>query len=444
MADAIWFLGADEERWPGRGQPHPLLPIALQRESGMPHASPAADWEIAQLVTKRLLASADEVVFSYSRQAAEWEARPSRLVKEMLGPPERGDARTEEIREPLTEIFEDRSLIPFPLTVLKGGARALTTQSLCPFQAFATARLAAGKWEPAELGLTPKQRGQLLHDVLHKVWAGSAKGGVASLEELRAVVDLPEFVTPIIRAVMRESFASGSLAQRSRFGTRHFPARYLELEADRLVSLVSEWLQYERTRQPFTVAETEVKKEISVAGIGMQVQLDRVDVLNADSQPRGTQLIVDYKSGDVSSSSWNGDRPDDVQLPLYATFAVEQAPGGLVFGVVRPGKCKFDGRVRDARATLLAALTGGSGLVKNPLDDKQLMEWRQRIEQLGEAFVAGRADVDPKVPGKTCERCHLQAVCRIYENQPLAAALSGDEDDAGDEENADAAGGRDA
>jgi hypothetical protein len=47
------------------------------------------------------------------------------------------------------------------------------------------------------------------------------------------------------------------------------------------------------------------------------------------------------------------------------------------------------------------------------------------MERLAGDFLAGHAAVDPKLPGKTCESCHLHAVCRIYDNQPLAAA-SGD------------------
>jgi hypothetical protein len=72
--------------------------------------------------------------------------------------------------------FEDFSRIPFPPGKVLGGAGVLTSQSQCPFKAFATARLAAQTWEPAEAGLTPSQRGQLLHAVLHAIWAGPPEG----------------------------------------------------------------------------------------------------------------------------------------------------------------------------------------------------------------------------------------------------------------------------
>jgi len=51
------------------------------------------------------------------------------------------------------------------------------------------------------------------------------------------------------------------------------------------------------------------------------VRLDRIDRLNDDSL-----LVIDYKSGTVSPSSWDLPRPDDVQLPLYAGFALDDGP----------------------------------------------------------------------------------------------------------------------
>src|SRR5271165_3819485 len=54
--DAVWFLGADDQAWPGRGRLHPLLPNDLQRRAGMPHATAEDDWELASVVTKRIAA----------------------------------------------------------------------------------------------------------------------------------------------------------------------------------------------------------------------------------------------------------------------------------------------------------------------------------------------------------------------------------------------------
>ena len=111
------------------------------------------------------------------------------------------------------------------------------------------------------------------------------------------------------------------------------PQRYLELEELRLTRLVTEWLDYESTRLALHVAETEADRTINLAGLTFDLRLDRIDRLND-----GSLLVIDYKTGDVSPKSWDLPRPDDVQLPLYAGFALdrEEELGGLVFAKVRP------------------------------------------------------------------------------------------------------------
>jgi hypothetical protein len=47
-------------------------------------------------------------------------------------------------------------------------------------------------------------------------------------------------------------------------------------------------------------------------------------------------------------------------------------------------------------------------------------------------FIAGRAEVDPREYPKTCERCGLQALCRIQDNPPQAEDESGDAEEAAD------------
>ncbi len=96
------------------------------------------------------------------------------------------------------------------------------------------------------------------------------------------------------------------------------PRRYLELEELRLTGLLTEWLNYEASRIEFVVTETEASRSAHVAGLEFDLRLDRIDRLND-----GSLLVIDYKSGDVSPKSWDLPRPDDVQLPLYAGFALD-------------------------------------------------------------------------------------------------------------------------
>jgi probable DNA repair protein len=410
-ADAVWFLGANEDAWPAGGATHPLLPQEVQRQADMPHASPQLDWDLAQAITTRLIAAAPDVHFSCAKQNAGVEARPSRAISQLVGIPQPlpPELTAPASRAPLTIPFEDFSRIPFPPGKVRGGASVLTSQSQCAFKAFATARLAAQSWEPAEAGLTASQRGQLLHAVLHAIWAGPPDG-IGTLNDLQNLLDRRPFAANHVHRALRNEIQPGI---RDRM-----PPRYLELEEQRLTNLVTEWLDYESARIDFEVTATEIARTIHLAGLTFDLRLDRIDRLND-----GSLLVIDYKSGSVSPKSWDLPRPDDVQLPLYAGFALdreEEMLGGLVFAKLRAGDQSFAGRVGDAKATLLANLAGSSALVKNSLSAELLIDWRAHIEQLAGDFLAGRAEVNPREYPKTCERCGLQTLCRIQEseNQP--------------------------
>ncbi len=140
------------------------------------------------------------------------------------------------------------------------------------------------------------------------------------------------------------------------------PRRYLELEEQRLTRLVTEWLDYEATRIDFEVTDTEVESTVQIAGLTFDLRLDRIDRLNDDSL-----LVIDYKSGDVSPKSWDLPRPDDVQLPLYAGFALAMTKSSAGWSLPKFGRESrpLPDVVGDARATLLADLSSMSNLVRN-------------------------------------------------------------------------------
>jgi len=423
-ADAIWFSGADEENWPARGATHPLLPIAVQREAGMPHASAQADWDLAAVTTRRILASAPQVEFSYARQAKGVDKRPSRLIQQLAGEPQPMPETfsAPPATAPLAAWFADESQIPFPSGEASGGSGILTSQSRCAFKAFATARLGARDWEPAQTGLTPAERGSLLHEVMHRIWAGPP-AGVRTHAELVAISDLEAFVAGHVREALAEKMPA-----RARDS---MPSRYLELEGERLAELIAEWLLYEQSRVPFAVEQTEAKASPAVGGLKLNLRLDRVDRLND-----GSLLVIDYKSGEVKAGPWDLPRPEDVQLPLYAEFGLDHTQGevgGLVLARLRAGECKFEGKVRHARGTLRGDLNRRTNLVQKPLTPEDMAAWRGAIEQLAEDFLAGRSDVNPRNYPETCEWCGLQSLCRIQEMQGTIGHEDADSPESSDE-----------
>ena len=75
-------------------------------------------------------------------------------------------------------------------------------------------------------------------------------------------------------------------------------------------------LRIEAKRVPFTVEATEkVLDDVSVGGLKLRLRADRVDRVGD-----GKRLLLDYKSGEVATKDWEGMRPNEPQLPLYAIF----------------------------------------------------------------------------------------------------------------------------
>jgi ATP-dependent helicase/nuclease subunit B len=428
-ADAVWFLGADEDSWPGVASMHPFLPAKVQREFEMPHSAHDLDWRFSSAITNRLLSSAQEVHFSYATQVEGVETGPSRLIQQLVCAPQPLAANQyPPVHEPqVAAPFIDSTTVGFHLNQLSGGAGVLSWQSQCPFKAFASARLDAKDWNAAEFGLSAKQRGQILHAVLHSLWSGKPPG-IKSQNDLIAIKDLVAFVETHVNAGMQSALPHEIFAQ--------VPPSYLELEKIRLDRLIHEWIDFEKSRAPFEVQQVEAERTVTIAGLSMKLRLDRVDRL-IDGSP----LVIDYKTGNVNPRSWDLPRPDDLQLPLYKVFGLEPlqpslfdnyagpARGGLVFARVRTGDICLTGRITDAKGLVKSDLPGNSSLVRRKLTGFEELQWKEYIQQMAEDFLHGRAEVNPREFPKTCERCGLQAVCRVQEPENHGSAEDERDDD---------------
>ena len=146
-----------------------------------------------------------------------------------------------------------------------------------------------------------------------------------------------------------------------------------------------------------------------------EVRADRVDRIED-----GTAIVVDYKTGVHGPAEWEGDRPDEPQLLLYAVTA--PAPvSGVFFGVLKTGNTGFRG------TAVSEDLVPGVRVGENDPDmQERIGDWRGALDRLGRDFMSGVATVDPKKISKTCRHCSLPSLCRI--DELTGAAVEGDLD----------------
>jgi probable DNA repair protein len=378
--DHLWIMGLHDEALPGPANPNPFLPTSLQLRHRLPHSSAERELEFATKLMDRLLASAPDIVLSYPQTEGDRTLAPSPLVPDGLW------LEAEERHIPVYASAPFDELADETGPVLQGdstgGASIFKDMAACAFRSFAKHRLGARPLEETDLGLSYRDRGTTVHKALEVIWA--ELGSHARLMQLS-----PGELDALI--------ARGADAAAAKLG----PGIGRDLEKQRLQRLLGEWLDIEKSRPEFSVAGIEAERAIAIAGLQVKVRADRVDAL-----PDGREIILDYKTGQLKSRGWEGERPDEPQLPLYCVTN-ERPVAGAAFALIRTGELQF----RGSGAAL-------PRMIKMKMDpplpfDAQIEEWRRVLERLAEEFRAGRAQVDPK-PG-ACDNCGLRALCRIRE-----------------------------
>jgi probable DNA repair protein len=382
--DALWVSGLTDEGWPLHASPNPFIPPALQRNAGIPEASPETALEKAKVITAGWLSAATEIVVSHPERDGDRKLIPSPLI---LAVPVQDSTETIRLSSYQKILFEKRRIRktpdgkapPLATKTPKGGTRILLDQSACPFRAFATHRLGARSLEEPIDGLDAMARGSLLHDLMKALWT-----------ELKGSDGLQGDCGPAIERAARAAVEGAKLQE-------PLAAR----ERKRLARLARDWLEIEKERSPFKVKATEEKIPLRVAGLQLDGRIDRLDELGS-----GGHAVIDYKTGRPEVAHWMGERPEDPQLPLYA-LAVSGEVSAVAFAKLKTGEMRFVGYARDADVLPKAQVPKNwPGLIAT---------WRGTIEALGAGFAAGDARVDPKKLVHTCRYCELQPLCRVYE-----------------------------
>lgn len=423
--DATWFIGANDLHWPGKAAPHPLIPLRLQREFKMPHATSEADWKLAAQVTGRFAASAAECVVSYAKQVQRGDVEVSPVLASLFGSPLQIVSSLDflaalgvAVSPPhLLQSVEttDTSSIPWPAEVTPGGTEILKMQAACPFQAFAKRRLGANAFDQSQRGLTPKDRGTLIHKILENIWSPHNEPQLRLQNRTDLIsAQADGRIEGIIDHHVTEELRGHSDSRDP------WITAYLGGERNRLCELIRQWLERETERAPFEVQACEVElPEVLVGELKLNLRIDRIDRVSS-----GGAVLLDYKSGKVSKSEMNGERPDEPQLPLYAVYGNVADLKGVFYAQVRPHETGFHGRFEGRNAFYQPGMATNRAEDFN--EDIQL-EWQKSLLTLAEEFIHGVNSVTPKKYPKTCEHCPLPSLCRVADTPVPVNASSVDE-----------------
>jgi probable DNA repair protein len=393
--DGLWVSGYDSERWPPAIDPVALLPVRLQREYGVIAAAAESQLHSALELQNRWLARAVQCVFSHADSADGRSSRQSPLLPRDT-PPLAAMAAPAQPHwlalldaAPLLERFDDELAPPFAADERTRGVATLRAQSRCAFRGFAETRLRTRPLERPVPGFNERERGELLHHALERIWS--------VLRNSNAL----QSASPESQSRLLDDAVAGALDKVCRL--RDPGPRWRRRERERMHGVLRNWLDVERLRAAFDVEYLEQGAQVARhAGLEFAVRIDRVDTL-AD----GGRVLIDYKSG-IATADWRGERPDNPQLPIYALLQPEQLVA-VAYGKVNAGECGF---VAEAERGGIFRPRGQKSALEGEPSFAALVEvWAGRLERLAADFAAGVAAVAPTL--KACRSCRLQGLCRV-------------------------------
>lgn len=392
--DGIWVAGLSADAWPAPVQTDPLIPAGLQRQAGLPGSSAALQLERARELQGLWARRARSLVLSWAATEEDLPTDPSPLLQGLpplapAAPPAHFQLADwlAGLEVPLQRWQELRGPAWAGGQELRGGARLLELQSLCPFRGHAELRLEACELGAAEHGLAARERGRMLHRALELLWRA-----LGSQQALHG--------EPAALLALAQRCAAQAVQELSPGAAGPLLSLLLAREVERMRALLTRLIDWERTREPFAPRALEYPTHLALAGHRLPLRLDRIDRLQD-----GRLLVLDYKSGRPLPFDAHDERPVQPQLAAYALAlgAEVAAVAMLYFG--GPTLAVRGVADRPGRLPRLRGLPAG-------LDWQVVQEqWRERLDTLAQEFIDGHAAVEPQ-PG-ACERCHLQMLCRI-------------------------------
>ena len=392
--DALILPRATDQNYPTLERTNPLLSYPLQASLNMPGANQSDATSRANLALTQLLASASNLLVTYTPQTSETHQRLAPLFTVL--PLEKIDRKTPSVEPQIVTVSSVDSTVLPPLqnAEVAGGANLLKLQAACGFLAFSQLRLHSTPLDTQSPGFDALESGNFLHKALQNFW-----NTVKTQQNLKNLssADCAKLITTSINKAINLPAESP------------WDAAYLDLQKERLRTVLHNWLNLELERGPFEVIGLEQKAEVEVGPLTLRVRVDRIDRV-ADGH-----LFVDYKTGSSANpSQWEDPRPEEPQLPLYALLSQPGELKGLAFAKVRAG----NGVEWLGYQSELGILPTKRPEIKDM--DAAIDEWRSTLASLAQDFASGVADVNPKDFAKNCKRCAQRLLCRINPESFLA------------------------
>lgn len=396
----MWVMGLRSDRWPAPPRPSPFLPLQAQRRAAAPHSSLARETRYSRDLLARLARGCGVLRLSVPLRDARGAVSASHLLTLFDAAPwaEATPAPGSESLDawaPVRARAGSRADTTLALTdaTARGGTGLLDFQARCPFGALYRYRLDARAPRTRAPWPEAGERGSALHRALESFWAG-----LPDLEALRA-----------LSAAALDQRLQQAVDQGIATLDRGFAASQLRLERERLLRVLRDWVEVERSRAPFAIDHTERPQSARFGAMRLTLQADRVERIEADGETR--LVIVDYKTG---TSPPAPDRSRQLQAYAIALTDTGGSIGALLIARVGPGS---DRKLHVHR--LIESIEIGADrwqqrrpAMPPPDPAHQLDDWRRALNALADGHAEGDLEINPEATARACADCESWGICR--------------------------------
>jgi RecB family exonuclease len=155
------------------------------------------------------------------------------------------------------------------------------------------------------------------------------------------------------------------------------------------------------------VLQTEQQYTLDLGPLQFTLRIDRLDEID------GALVVIDYKSGRVSTGPALNEQLSAPQLPAYSLIRDDIA--GVYYAQLRDDECKLVGLAGTAEQ-----LTDGKNRqiktsATEPSWSAQQSLWSDQLLAAAGEIAAGSAHVAPSA--NACRHCHLKPLCRVDEKR---------------------------
>ncbi len=312
----------------------------------------------------------------------------------------------------------------------------LESYGSCPFRFYAEKVLRLRIPPVVEDGITPAERGALLHEILFQFYVERRAKKLPTMaectdEEFSSAIDrMREIARTRLDAVMTDDALWEA-------------EKHLYLGAAERKGVLSDFLHLERTQaydtRPafFELAFGTraggrksmdpllmIPEPLRVGEVRLRGKIDRLDMGN------GAAKIIDYKTGSTLMSRDELELGMSLQLPVYL-YAVErlfagetrdqvQAAAGVTVRLRPPVREEIGLANRKFGGLAFDAASRSRGIVS---DNAELQEIIARavvfVNDYVDSIAKGKFPIEPKKPLRTCRTCDIKTICRIRSRLPL-------------------------